>query len=238
MNLNSDKEKAHLEHTVTQDQNVIPPVILPGKKNKHIKPILGFIGSALIMFLSTLGARYLTENVFNKNKVNPQDAANKVSNYYSSSDWKEFNSADGGFKILFLDYPQRQENKVKVPNSDTSLTLVFYVDDRGDDGAYLVGFSKYPEDTDVSEPRKNLENSLNGTMAANEGNKLISSKFTEQQSYPALDFVIQNDKTKTTTKGRIVLVSKSIYQIVAVQGLDKFDDKAYDKFINSFQLTQ
>ena len=204
-------------------------------KNNLGKQALGFI----VIILIALGGKFLVNQITNNSsEVNPQETVNNVSNYFSSSDWKEFNSADGGFRILFPDYPQREESDIKVPNSDITLKLIYYIDDKGADGAYLASFTQYPENTDVSQPKINLENALNGTMAANEGNKLISSTYSELQNNPALDFVIQNDSIKYTNKGKIVLVGKKIYQIAVVQGSDKLDDNSFNKFISSFQLTQ
>lgn len=146
------------------------------------------------------------------------------------STWKDYNYPLGKFSVSFPQSPKTETSAINVGGSSISLTQ-YSAEDRF--GGYLVQYAILPEITDVSEPNKLLESSLQGQVSTKPGSKVVSSNFKTFSGNPAQEFLIQLPDN-TYVKGINILVGKSLYSVVTAS--KDQNPKDYQKFIDSFKL--
>lgn len=201
------------------------------------KKIFGSIGAIAVFILVFAGARWLsyegTSKVIDEYKENKTEQ--KVVDYFTdTSSWKEFNSPVGKFKATFPAYPAHETDNI---DTGTGLTLKYdtYSSETSDGTSYMVNTVVYPAEVDTSNPETNLEGSLNGMLASNDGNKLISSNLIYSNGYRALDFLILNSGT-VYLKGKIIMAGQTLYQVMVAYESKNYNESNYNKFMNSFNL--
>lgn len=199
-------------------------------KTSFLQGVFGII--AFVIAFSVVSN--LTKNGFSyfKNK----NTSSKVENYFSETlEWKEFNSALAGFYVLFPVYPSHESTPTYSSALEETITLELYSSEQKDGTTYAVAYIKYPEKTNTSVPENNLEGALNGMLQGN-GSKLISSNFSNFNSYKAVDFVAYIEKDGIYIKGKIILAGKVLYQLQVIYETKNSANVQYDKFINSFKI--
>ncbi|MBI5152169.1 hypothetical protein HZA39_01430 [Candidatus Peregrinibacteria bacterium] len=154
------------------------------------------------------------------------------------SQWKEFNSAAGKFKVLFPAYPDHETQNLEIPGAKLPLKYDLYSSRSKEGILYIVNAAVYPPEVNTSKPEINLENTLKGMVSAAKGNKLTSSNFMNFGNYKALEFLIDNSDENTSLKGKIIMVDKTIYQLLMGYEIGKYNKSDYEPFINSFQLIE
>lgn len=198
------------------------------KNEKKVNKILKQV-TAIFVFLLVLGiSRSLSESLF-KDGVN--GTANNVKNYFSGSEWKEFTSTEGKFKINFPTYPKTERSKKSLEGIDLSFT--HYESETSNGDAFIASFTIYPQSVDTSDPKTNLEGSVNGVVASRSGNKLISSNLTSYSGDQAVDYVVQT-KEGYYMNGRNILADKTLYSLIAASEKSGIPN-GYQNFLNSFQ---
>lgn len=201
------------------------------------KKVLSSIGAIAVFILAFAGARWLSYEGTSKviDKYNENKTEQKVVDYFTdTSSWKEFNSPVGKFKATFPSYPAHKTDNI---DTGTGLTLKYdtYTGETSDGTSYMVNMVVYPAKVDTSNPETNLEGSLNGMLASNDANKLISSNLTYSNGYRALDFLILNNGT-VYLKGKIIMAGQTLYQVMVAYESKNYNESNYSKFMNSFNL--
>lgn len=204
------------------------------------KKILGTVGAVLAFIVAFAVFRYLASEGTSKviNTYNENKAEQRVGDYFTdTSSWKEFNSPVGKFSALFPAYPGHETDNLTIPGSGAELKYDTYTSETSDGTTYMVNTSVYPSGIDTSNPETNLEGSLNGMLASNENNKLVSSNLTYSNGYRALDFLIQSTNG-VYLKGQIIMAGKTLYQVMVAYENQNYNDNNYKKFLNSFAIAQ
>ena len=203
-----------------------------------LKKVLTIIGSFAIFILVFFGSRWLSYEGTSKviSEYNNNKTEQKIEKYFTdTSTWKEFNSTIGKFKATFPTYPEYETQNIEIRGF--SLKYDIYSSETSDGTTYMINMVTYPSGVDTSNPDINLEGSLNGALASDEGNKLISSNFTYFNGYRALDFLIINGDI-IYMKGKIIMVGKTLYQIMVAYESQNYNESIYNNFINTFIITK
>lgn len=188
--------------------------------SKEIGAIVGFI--VVFSVISTLV----------KSSVSPgQSAIDNVNTYLESSDWKEYNSTSGNFRILFPTFPKQDSQSISATENYPAMTYVTYTSILEDGTTYVVGSVEYPNSVDVSDPKNNLDGVVNGAIVAVSG-KLISSNFSTFNGVSSVDYLIKAEGAYL--KYRSFLIGHSLYTLGIASETNNFP--YFDKFANSFQL--
>lgn len=196
------------------------------EKPKYKINIVGWIVFFIMAILIVLFA-----SVFDQGY---KGATTQVNNYFSNTgEWKEFNSTIGNFKVMLPNYPSHESNDEKIPNSNLTFKADTYTA-VSEGVTYMIQFTTYPDQTDVTNPENNLEGSINGMVSSTNGNRLISSNMTNYGTNKAVDYLIQNNTTYV--KGKNIMVGHSLYMLVVSYETNKLDEAKYNQFIDSFQL--
>ncbi len=231
---NSEKEAC--QNCEQQVQEELPAPKTPKQKFKS------FLVSAvsIVVFLLAFGImRVLTDEglSFFEKKKNTQETQNTVVNYFTdTSSWKEFNSTLGGFKASFPSYPTHETTPLDILELGQPINMEMYSSEHSDDIIYAVTFIAYPPSIELgSNSADNLEGSVNGSIQAT-GGTLISSSFSTFAGHSAIDYLVYISDKGMYTKGKNILVGKTLYQIVAIYESKNSTKIEFDKFVNSFQL--
>lgn len=206
-------------------------------ENKTLKIFSG-IGGVVILIIFSSVIRWAvsggTDRIISESEKSKTEQ--KLADYFTNtSTWKEFNSTVGKFKAAFPAYPSHETNDIGLPGSTLSLKYDTYAAETSNGNGFLVNTSVYPVEVDTSKPDNNLEGSLNGMLASNDGNKLISSQLIDLDGNRALDFEISNSDS-IRLKGRTILADHTMYQLMLVYEKQNYSEEDYTKFINSFEL--
>ncbi|MCL4437443.1 hypothetical protein M1513_00155 [Patescibacteria group bacterium] len=189
-----------------------------GNKNK-LK--MGLIITGLFVAIFLFGSFYST-----------QKATHVVQ---TQSQWQEFNSVIGSFKILF---PTSPEEKIQGDQSNgiTTFKGELYSSVLNDSVAYFVSFTEYLTKMDTSNLDGNLEKVANGMAAIYPESKLTSANLIDFNGHRGIDFLINITSENMYIKGRATMVGQRLYVIYETYKTGSYNDSDYNKFINSFQL--
>lgn len=204
---------------------------------KKSKKILASVISVLTFIIIIVVVRWITSEgisgIFNKSNQNKTEQ--KITDYFSNnSTWKEFVSPVGHFGAEFPTYPKHETQNLKVPNSQLTLKYDTYSSELSDGTAFIIGTTTYSSEIDTSNPEVNLEGALNGVLASNDANKLVSSNLTYFGSHKAIDFLILNGTIYM--KGKIILVGQTLYELLVAYENKNYNENDFNRFVNSFVL--
>lgn len=211
------------------------------EKPSNTKKILLSIGGVLAFIVAFAVVRALVSSSFNtpsttSNTSNESIAVPPNLTVSQNSEWAEFNSISGQFKILMPKYPKHETSTQEIPDSGITFSQDTYEVEEVDGTYYLVGLSEYPSSVDTSDPKTNLSGTLNGLLNSNPDNKLVSSKIAYFDAYSALDYEITNTAESVSMKGRAVLEGHKMYILMVLYPNGTNKTLEYNKFINSFAL--
>lgn len=163
-----------------------------------------------------------------------------LNTYFADESWQPFNSTEGKFKVSFPKYPSTSPSK-KDTNGGATVVYTEYDSESKEGDLYSVIYYYYPEimsqDYDV---KIGLEASINGIVASNNSNKLISSTFINVGEHQGADYVVYNGSEQIYLKGRVVTVLEGNSPVKAyllmVTSKESTPSNNFTKFINSFEF--
>lgn len=202
--------------------------IVGSPKNKYIIPVI-----IIIIVIAGGAVLYFTKGTANKNT---QQIVNEVFNKLTTNNWLEYNATAGQFKVQLPKYPEINSYEVQIPNTTIKYTENDYMVEVDDYTSYYVTSAVLPAEVDISDPNKNLEGSVNGSVQSTEGNELISSQFTKYKGNPAVDYIIDNSTIGLTMYCRAVLAGNRLLILAASYEKNSYNNDDYNKFVNSLEL--
>ena len=198
-------------------------------KYSHMKKIVWFLAFFFIIVALFYGSRFIYRANTGQLVTNKGDV--EISN------WREFVSPSGDFKVLFAveprhinsDYQNVKRDAYRITNKDIS---------------YAVLVATYPFEKTSPFSLDKAKEMLEANLEANllPGQTISSKNITNFGDYPAMDYV-----TKTTVdgtqfvyeRGKVILVdSEKDFTLYFLSALykDNLDDKSYNTFVNSFKI--
>ncbi len=162
--------------------------------------------------------------------VSLQDARQKAAN--ATDSWVSFSPVGNQFAVSFPTYPTSSS---KNDSTDDGNAYVYntYASKKGTSSFDVIDYV-YTNRIDVSSPESLLENLLNAFNNGINGARIVSSEYTTQNGYTALDFLITAGTENV--RGRMVLAGQTPYVIAEDYYSSDYVDADYQKFINSFSL--
>lgn len=185
---------------------------------------------AVALFFVALGIDISKESSPTE-KTTQQD----VTNYFTdTTSWKNFVSTSG-FSILVPKYPTSETQNIPIPNSDLVMQLDTYTSETSDGTTYLITVNT-PLGVSSDKPLTNFDGPLNGMLASDPTNKLVSSSKTTFNGRSALDYLIKNEGGGYFMKGKLILNGTIMYALMLAYESKNYNENDYNKFINSFVL--
>ena len=140
--------------------------------------------------------------------------------------WINYTSQEQNFGVSFPKYPATSSSK-----SDTADFYSWEV--TIDQFDFTVYKNVYLVELDVTDPNKLLKIFLNIAISSIEGT-LISSEDLYHKGYPAIEFTVKGGGKMS--KGRIILVNKTTYEVLMLYPPGNYDAEKYEHFIESFEV--
>ena len=144
-----------------------------------------------------------------------------VATTFAQTEWKEFTSRDGNFRVLFPDNPKQQTGTERNLHQFSTAA---------DSESYGLAYADYPPGTDwenaVNGERDSILNSLGGSV--------VDEKRTSVEGYPGkwTRFVGQNTSGELT----IYFVGQRLYSLHAFAPKSTRRPQNFSTFLNSFWL--
>lgn len=157
-----------------------------------------------------------------------------VSYFTDTSSWKNFVSTSG-FSVLVPKYPTSDSRNIPIPNSDLVMQLDAYTSETSDGTTYSITVNT-PLGVTSDKPLTSFDGPLNGMLASDPTNKLISSSKTTFNGKSALDYLIKNEGGGYFMKGKLILNGTIMYTLMLGYEGKNYNESDYNKFINSFVL--
>jgi TM2 domain-containing membrane protein YozV len=148
-----------------------------------------------------------------------------------------FSSEEGGFSVLFPGTPNENSQSVQTAAGPIELTMFLFEDGTG---AYLVGYSDYPDKIIASASSEQLlDNAIRGGMG-NTGGILVGQESIAIDGYPGKEISFRVPSSRQMPGGgkgmaRYYLMGNRLYQVLIVTGADR-DRKDFVRFLDSFRL--
>ncbi len=146
-------------------------------------------------------------------------------------EWKEFASKEGRFSANFPTEPTVESKK----DAKGDVTVTTQSTTENGAIAFFVIYSDVMGDFSIVNAKEILKQSANAAKADPK-----SYKEVPLNGYPGLEFVAEIEKpdTKVLMKTRLYLVKNRLYQVIAAAEQSKKDKAEFDKFLDSFRLSE
>jgi hypothetical protein len=150
-----------------------------------------------------------------------------------AGNWIKHDSEAGSFKVLFPVAPQETTDTKAYPEGNVVSHMLM-----ASTGEFLcaVGYTDYPVDLSVERglalDRDNFAQAVKATVS-----ETHRTTFTREagDQFPALNFVATSDMG--TFKGRVVLVNRRVYIVVAFNRKGSDHTADIERFFGSFKVT-
>jgi predicted RNA-binding Zn-ribbon protein involved in translation (DUF1610 family) len=162
--------------------------------------------------------------------VSLNDARQKAAG--ATDTWVSFSPVGNQFTASFPAYPT-STTKNDATDSGNAYAANTYASSKGTASFDVINYI-YTDPIDVSNPNSLLQNLLNGFNNGIDGAQIVSSNYTTQNGYPALEFSI-NAGTEAI-KGEMVLAGQVPYIVAEDYYPSDYVDTDYQKFISSFSV--
>jgi hypothetical protein len=148
--------------------------------------------------------------------------------------WKEFQSKEGGFKVLMPGVPKEQKINLPLPNGSTIEQKQFLVD--AGSVAHLAAFQDNTVEAENAE--KVLESGREGAVQKLKGKVLKSKSVNLAAKYPGMEFLLDAPQLKLAYRSRMYLVGRRFYQVTVVGPMAVVTSPESDRFLESFALAK
>lgn len=151
-------------------------------------------------------------------------------------EWAEFHSVVGRCKMQFPGAPEHVSQKLNGPEPGYDLNYDAYISALDERTVFMLLVAQYPAFVDETYAQMSLEAFLNGILTYNPENQLIFADLLLVEGHEALDFFIRTGSVYF--KGRAVMVKNSLYLMAMECDVQIYDESNYNKFVQSFKLSQ
>jgi hypothetical protein len=150
------------------------------------------------------------------------------------TEWKEFNSSIGMFKVMLPALPQHASEVVPLPAGEGFIKYDMYLSQAKEGATFMISLIQYPEKFKASDPFELLEDVMKEMMSANGNNKLKESQQGQFKQFPSLDFSIKNNNVSIRSK--TFLVGKTLFVLTAIDRDTMRLEEEFKKFTDSFEF--
>lgn len=163
-----------------------------------------------------------------------QNEALKTQDISLINDWKLFRSMDGQFSVSLPVLPQHASEAVPFGNGQSSIKYDMYLSQDRSGATFMISQIQYPGDFETPNVAELLANVATEVLKGNSNNKLKNQKQTLFQSYPSLDFVIENNDVIIIAKA--IFDGRTMYVLTLIDKTNESAEALFNKFVESFQL--
>src|SRR5262249_44896813 len=153
-----------------------------------------------------------------------------------TTSWEKFSPATGGFRILLPGSPITQTKTMPTPVGPAKMTMYTASAEEGS-RIYMVGFVVFPLAIPGSEADEVLDGFAQGVVQPIKG-KVISKKDITLGDNKGKEIEIELLNGELVGRARVYVVKDRMYAVKAMAPKDNADTKEFEKFLDSFELTE
>lgn len=148
--------------------------------------------------------------------------------------WHEFNAPLDQFKVLLPILPQHATKTLTDPTTNDLRQFDMYVSEKENGTIFMISIVTFLDKESEKIDDTLLMNVVNDMLASSAQNQLKSLVPGNYETYPSIDFSIENDQVNID--GRVFLVDKTLFLLTSAAKRELYKRKEFEFFINSFEL--
>lgn len=146
--------------------------------------------------------------------------------------WVHFYATDRNFTIDLPTDPETLSSEIMIESLRFPLSYNEYKSHQKETIYYAVGYLDLPRKWRIAGAKRLLNGALDIALESEPGAEIVSKQLTRHQNHPALDFKLRQGDNEVT--GRLVLIGRTLYKLIAVYPADSEQEVAHSEFIDSF----
>lgn len=149
-----------------------------------------------------------------------------------AQEWKEYRSNAGGYSVEAPGTVTESADKVSTAIG----TITFHTAvSEGRTWGYASAYADFP-DWVISKDHKEMLTGARDGALHNVGGKLEKQTWIKLEGHQGLEIRFSVPDKKLKAKARIYLVKNRLYQVIAAQSEEGYDEAALDRYLESFRL--
>jgi hypothetical protein len=148
-------------------------------------------------------------------------------------DWHKVASKQGKCTMDFPATAEHVSETMKI-DDETELKYDAYISASDAETVFMLLVAQYPEFVDEEFAQMSLEAFLNGILTHGSGAQLLFADLVLVDGHEGMDFFIRTGANYF--KGRAVMVKNQLYLMAMECKVSDYDEKFYEKFVDSFLL--
>jgi hypothetical protein len=149
--------------------------------------------------------------------------------------WQKMVAKSGECHISFPTTPQMIQQSLPLADGINRLSYDVYLAPHEDKGVFLLLIATYPMPLSGGHEIAGLEGLLSGILNHNPENQLVYADLTQLMGHPAMNFLVEGGSSYF--RGQALMIGNKLY-LIAMEGVKgKLEEKTFEKFLKSFQLT-
>ncbi len=153
-----------------------------------------------------------------------------------NKEWHKVESSQGKCSMHFPATAEHVAETMKIDEEGTELKYDAYISASEAETVFMLLIAQYPDFVDEEFAQMSLEAFLNGILTHGAGSQLLFADLVLVQGHEGLDFFIRTGPNYF--KGRALMVKNQLYLMAMECKVSDYDEKHYDRFVNSFLLGQ
>lgn len=149
--------------------------------------------------------------------------------------WQKTIAKSGECHISFPTTPQMIQQSLPLADGVNRLSYDVYLAPHEDKGVFLLLIATYPMPLSGGHEVAGLEGLLSGILNHNPENQLVYADLTQLMGHPAMNFLVEGGSSYF--RGQALMIGNKLY-LIAMEGVKgKLEEKTFERFLKSFQLT-
>ena len=154
----------------------------------------------------------------------------------SPSDWIQYTSNYGGFKISFPTPPEESYKELVIPDSGRVLNYEEVTSAENDKVQYSVSHMELPRRWRLAGNTTLLKGVLDVIVKYTDGGELLEKDFKKYEGHRVLDYRIKQG-AKEEIKGRLMIFGPTLYKLSIVYPPSQAEKMQQSPFLDSFEIS-
>ncbi len=150
--------------------------------------------------------------------------------------WQKIFAKSGECHISFPTAPQMIQQTLPLSDGVNQLTYDVYLAPHEEKGVFLLLVATYPMPMSGGHEVAGLEGLLNGIVGHNPENQLVFADIVDLHGHPAMNFLVEGGSSYF--RGNALMVGNKLYLIAMEGHKGMMDEAVYNRFLQSFKLSQ
>ncbi|MEI8366521.1 MAG: hypothetical protein WCF65_08925 [Parachlamydiaceae bacterium] len=152
-----------------------------------------------------------------------------------NSNWREFISISGHFKVMLPVMPQHVSDRILDPNTKELRKYETFIAASDGGEAFMISAITFTHSVEEEKGGDSLKAVINDVVARNKINKLNAMSQGRLRTFQTFDFSISSGDRQI--EGKVFAKGSTVYLLSMINLSDRFNSHDFDTFVNSFEIT-